>query len=103
MKEGDIGVQLRFTINKKNNVPVNLTEAHTYNLYYKIGEEGEIQVRPCVIIDAENGILQYVTEEGDLYTHGRMHMEVKLAFTNGDVLTTRTVKSRVFDAIRIPG
>ena len=85
IKQGDTYPALVAQLQDANSTGVNLVGC-TVNVHVKL--QGSVLFnRPCTIIDAANGWVQYNWQTGDTATPGTATMEFQVTFSNGTDIT----------------
>jgi len=102
MKEGDIGVELLFTIERKDGKEIDFSDVDSFTLYMQYEGETEVNSVPLTVVDETAKTVNYYTVDGDLSQPGKLLLEVKVEMKDGHVFRTKTVKVKVEDSLSYP-
>jgi hypothetical protein len=78
MKVGEYGITIEGALVQVDGEPLDLSDADSITLVMKLKKN--VITKDCEIIDAENGLIEYVIEEGILDAAGTLKMEVVIDY-----------------------
>jgi hypothetical protein len=78
MKVGEYGITIEGALVQVDGEPLDLSDADSITLVMKLKKT--VITKDCEIIDAENGLIEYVIEEGILDAAGTLKMEVVIDY-----------------------
>jgi hypothetical protein len=86
MKTGDIGNIITVTVKDRDGTIVNLTDATTATLRWKVGNAVVAEKVMTFVVPRTGGQVKYSTIALDLATSGVYWLEVKIVFADGKIL-----------------
>lgn len=100
MKVGEYGITIEGALIQVDGEPMNLTDADSVTLVMKL--KNTIIAKDCEIIDAENGLIEYVIEEGILDSAGTLKMEVIIDYGAEDRFKSKgVIKEKIERALDV--
>lgn len=87
IKQNDTFPAIEVEVKKPNGRPYDLTNVLLAKFILRGSDGITIFNKDAVVIDEENGIIQYIWDAEDTAEAGNFEGEFKLVFTDGNVLT----------------
>jgi hypothetical protein len=94
VKEGSYGYRRIFNFKDQCGNPIDLSGMDTVTLFIRVNT-GEVIERTCTIIDALNGQVVYMTEEGDFDSNGFAFYEVEASGIGTCYISENEIKEKV--------
>lgn len=98
VKQGAFGYKRVFNFKDSEGNAVSLDGMDTVKLYVQVGKE--VKEFDCVVIDAENGQVEYTVKEGDFDASGTSNMEVEADGPGKCYISENKIKETVLKRVK---